>query len=857
MLKSFFRIIAFSLLLSACKTTVNTGSSTSEETKIYRAGTYRSAYTRRADLINTKLFLTPVWKKKEMNGRAEITLRQHFYPSDSIVLNAREMVIHSVSLLQNGSKKELKYDYDAKLLTVRLDRTYNSAENIVLSIEYTSYPEKAEQGGSNAIKSDKGLYFIDADSTDDGKPTELWSQGETESNSVWFPTIESPEQKTTSEIYLTIDSAFTTLSNGLLIDTKINPDGTKTDHWLNELPIAPYLVMIAAGNFAVVKDKWRNIDVNYYVDPPFAPYAKMVFGNTPEMIEYFSNLTGIPYAWQKYSQVVVHDYISGAMENATAVVHGTNMHQDVGSHLDESYEHYIAHELFHHWFGNLVTCRSWSNITLNEGFANYSEYLWYEHKYGKTYAESALIEDLNQYLGRSEKSDPPLIRYVYEDREDVYDVVSYNKGGSVLHMLRDYLGDSAFFKGMNVYLSTYKFGSAEVDQLRASFEKVCGEDLNWFFNQWYLSGGHPELAITYSWNELNKEQTIQINQLQDHSKYPIYRLPLKVDFYFNDSIVRKNIYTDRTEQTFNFPFSEKPKVVSVDANRTLVGRIKDNRTPEELSYLYDHSKHVADRLQAISAISYTEEINSTGSAMQVRALKDSSYLVRREALNYTMTVCKKDPARIQQAIIDIALNDADTKNRTNAISKLTSFYSKEISMPVLEKGLKEKSHHVVAASFFGIYALDTLRGREVAKQLEKDSSEYVLSALTLYYSENDSDDVLYIYENAMKRVDRWEKFSIADDLHEYLLNTKRFSNIRDGVKLLEKSALNSQINLYRTRIMKWLKEVNDQLNSTMDNAKLEKWSKHNNNASKESIKSSLSELSDQITTAVREIKIAD
>lgn len=252
----------------------------------------------------------------------------------------------------------------------------------------------------------------------------------------------------TQEIYLTVDTAFETLSNGLLLSTQINGDGTKTDYWKQSLPNAPYLTMVAAGDFAIIKDRWRNIEVNYYVDKPYEKYARLIFGNTPEMLEFFSKKLNMDYVWEKYSQIVVHDYVSGAMENTTAVVHGTNMLEDARELMDYNYEDYISHELFHHWFGNLVTCESWSNLTLNEGFANYSEYLWREYKYGRDDADYSNQGEQSAYLLYTAKNDPTLIRYDYEDREDMYDVVSYQKGGRVLHMLRKYVGDDAFYAAL-------------------------------------------------------------------------------------------------------------------------------------------------------------------------------------------------------------------------------------------------------------------------------------------------------------------------------------------------------------------------------------------------------------------------
>jgi aminopeptidase N len=251
-------------------------------------------------------------------------------------------------------------------------------------------------------------------------------------------------------------------------------------------PHAPYLFFIGAGDFAVVKDTWKGKEVSYYVDKEYAPVAKKIFGLTPEMMTYFSKITGVEYPWVKYGQMVAHDYVSGAMENTTATLHGDGAQQDARELVDgNNWEGTIAHELFHQWFGDYVTTESWSNLTLNESFANYSEYLWDEYKYGKDKADATHYSAMQGYLGSgSEKKD--LVRFYYGDKEDMFDAVSYNKGGRILHMLRNYVGDSAFFKSLNLYLTTNKYKSAEAHQLRLAFEEITGKDLNLFFNQWYL-----------------------------------------------------------------------------------------------------------------------------------------------------------------------------------------------------------------------------------------------------------------------------------------------------------------------------------------------------------------------------------
>ena len=247
---------------------------------------------------------------------------------------------------------------------------------------------------------------------------------------------------------------------------------------------------------------------------------------------------GVNYPWDKYSQIIVRDYVSGAMENTSAVIHGEFVYADERKYLDETHEDIIAHELFHHWFGDLVTCESWAQLPLNESFATYGEYLWLEHRYGKDEADDHLHQDLKSYLAESTSKQVDLIRFDYEAPGDMFDSHSYAKGGRILHLLRNYLGDDFFFAGLQHYLESYRNQAVEIHQLRMSFEQVSGEDLNWFFNQWFLSSGHPDLKIEH-W-EKDGKLSVKVLQLQDPNYSPIYKLPLAIDIYTANGKERKD-----------------------------------------------------------------------------------------------------------------------------------------------------------------------------------------------------------------------------------------------------------------------------------------------------------------------------
>jgi len=404
-------------------------------------------------------------------------------------------------------------------------------------------------------------------------------------------TIDKPNERCTQEVIVTVADKFETLSNGLKISSKVNGDGTRTDHWKMDMPHAPYLFALVVGEYAVIEDRWKDIDVDYYVEPKYEKDAKAIFPHTVEMLEFFSSKIGLDYPWPKYSQAVVRDYVSGAMENTTAVIFGEFMQDDARALVDNSFsEQIVAHELFHHWFGDYVTCESWSNLTMNEGFANYSEYLWLEHKHGRYAADYHRFTELQGYLQSiAYQGAHPLIHFSYKDKEDMFDAHSYNKGGLILHMLRSYVGDDLFFKALNLYLKDNAFEAVEAHDLRLAFEEVTGEDLNWFWNQWYFASGHPKLEVSKTISEGKVYLVVQ--QTQEGPKVPsIFQLPIEIDLIKPDGSKQSaSIWMDQRAQTFSFEVDFTPIAVVFDADDSLLAEIDYTPKAGEQEAVFYHT----------------------------------------------------------------------------------------------------------------------------------------------------------------------------------------------------------------------------------------------------------------------------
>jgi aminopeptidase N len=435
------------LLLIAFGFSTSQSSAQEEKSEPPALSSYQATPTKVNNLIHTKLNVRFDYQKRHLHGQEWITLKPHFYPTDSLRLDAKGMDIKRISLVGNEKHTPLKFTYDGLSIGVKLDRIYKNTEVYIVYVEYTAKPYEL-----NVKNDSRGLYFINPTGKEGDKPTQIWTQGEPENSSAWFPTIDKPNQKTTQEISITVPARYVTLSNGRLANKRINGDGTRTDTWKMELPHAPYLFMLAVGEFAIHKDNWHGKEVSYYVEPKFAPFAKEVFGHTPEAIDFFSKTLGVDYPWYKYAQVVVHDFVSGAMENTTASVFGEDIFGYSRNLTDQANRTGVVHELFHQWFGNYTTMESWSNLTLNESFADFGEIMWLEYKYGKDVADEHVYRGIKGYLENPDARTKSLVRFNYQDKNEVFDGVTYQKGGRILNMLRNYLGKEAFYKGLNLYL---------------------------------------------------------------------------------------------------------------------------------------------------------------------------------------------------------------------------------------------------------------------------------------------------------------------------------------------------------------------------------------------------------------------
>ncbi len=524
--------------------------------------------------------------------------------------------------------------------------------------------------------------------------------------------------------------------------------------------------------------------MNYYVEKSYEKVARKIFGLTPEMMKFFSEkVTGIEYPWVKYSQIVGRDYVSGAMENTTATLHQESAQQNARELVDgNNWESTVAHELFHQWFGDLVTAESWSNLTVNESFADYSQLLWLEYKYGADEAGFENFNEMNQYLSNGNEKSKDLVRFYYNDKEDMFDLVSYQKGGRILHMLRTFVGDDAFFKSLNKYLTTNKFGNGSAHKLRLAFEEVTGKDLNWFFNQWYFGSGHPKLEISYAYDAPTQTAKVFIKQTQAGDK--LFKLPMAVDVYTGSTKKRYTIWAENKADTFSFPVSSKPDLINVDAERATLMERKDDKTLAEYIHQYNYAGKYLDRRDALeSALKNIKD--PAGYGLLVKALSDPYFRIRLRAMTHLATT-KMDDATISK-IESIAKNDDHAVARAAAIDVLAKL-KKDSYKDFFAKATRDSSYSVAGAALEALGQIDGNQAFAIANTLQKDDNRgRLLSALTsviIKYGDESAYDFISGKFDAM--IVGQTKFRAVPSFADFLSKVTDMNKFKKGVDMIVK-----------------------------------------------------------------------
>lgn len=490
----------------------------------------------------------------------ETTIRFRPLKNDFRVAEFDAVGITFSSVTLQPSGKSLKFRASGGRITVTLDKPYRITDDVAIRFNHSSVPKK-------------GVYFVDKE-VEDGKEIhseQIWTQGEADEARHWFPSFDFPSDKATFEEFITANEGETVIGNGELIEETNNRDNTVTHHFRMNVPTPTYLVSFVIGKYSKVGDKYLNTPLGFYIYPGAEATARKAFGNTKEMMRVYESLTGVDFQFNKYDQTVVAGFTFGGMENITATTMADTEIFAVNNPLFEAgVGDLVSHELAHSWFGNLVTCRNWAELWLNEGFATFMEAAYREKMFGRHNYLIKIKRDAQTFIidDSVNKKRNALFNQNAGDVAELFDrpATIYNKGGAVLHTLREEVGDAAFWKAINIYLTRHKFGNVESTDLKAAMEETSGRDLKWFFHQWVYMAGYPKLEVRPVWNEASKTLTLTVTQAQkaDAITPAVFRLPLDIEFAIGaEKHVEKMNVTKRTE-AFEFKMSARPSEVNID-----------------------------------------------------------------------------------------------------------------------------------------------------------------------------------------------------------------------------------------------------------------------------------------------------
>ena len=745
------------------------------------------------DLLHTKLHVSFNYEKQWVLGSAHLFIKPFASPVRFISLDARGFELKKVACIIQKDTIQKEFTYDGKKLRIDLAKELRVTDTIQIWIDYISKPNELKSEGGEAITDSRGLYFINPSGIDPNKPRQIWTQGETEYNSCWFPTIDLPHEKHTQDIYLTVDSADVSLSNGLLKGSYPKPNGKRLDHWQQLKPHAPYLTMIAVGNFVVTKDTWRGKEVSYYLEPAYAPYARLIFGKTPLMLDVFSQITGVPYPWDKFSQVVCRDFVSGAMENTSAVLHYENVQHNAREHLDNPHEDIIAHELFHHWFGDLVTSKTWSQLPLNESFATYGEYLYHEKVYGKTFADKIFDKNIQAYLRSSHKFNVSPVRHFYANADDMFDVVSYQKGSWILHYLRSYVGDTAFFKGMNFYLSKNAFKSTDIDHLRHAMEEASGRDLHLFFKQWWEGIGHPVLLAQLQYDAADKSWNVLVQQQQD-SMFGLFNIETHLSYLLEEpdgrglSLQTIPISIQQKKEIIKLPLprinENAPRIASfwLDTYGNLPGELVEVKLPHASLLQLKTAPNYRAKILAIDALSYLNyEEHKQVLIDAVKYCLNSSEPIYQQAGMSLFGFYDSLYYSVEKEVIALAKQASEAYIREDASYWVANKSAWTMAEPIVLAGLKDSSFAVVGTCLQALFEANPDEGLLACAALEKLQSAPLQKRIAWIYASVGSGRNAY-FKSVLGRFG-FNRNSMLSAYGKYLGN-QEFVELQEGLEIL-------------------------------------------------------------------------
>jgi aminopeptidase N len=593
--------------------------------------------------------LTLDFDHKSVRGRAVLDFERVAPDTSSLELDATSFELDSVRVDDGGGLKPASFSYDGEVIKVE-----SLPARGQLRIDYSATPKR-------------GLYFLAPDEHVKERPLQAWTQCQDEDARHFVPCVDKPHIKMTSELSATVPAGFQVLSNGEPTSADTRGKTSWTYRFKLDSPHPSYLLTLVVGHFDVVRDRpaelaERQVPIQYLVPVGQAHDAARSLGETPRMLEFFSQRFGVEFPWQRYSQVVVHDFIFGGMENTTATTLYEHVMLDERAALDISSCDLVAHELAHQWFGDYVTCRDWSHAWLNEGFATFCEHLEREHRLGRDEYDYGVAGDVDTYLaeagGRYQR---PIVCRDYAEPIDLFDRHLYEKGGLVLHMLRRELTDAVFFQGVERYLKRHAFGIVETGDLMRALEEVSGRSLERFFDQWVYRPGHPELSVKVSYDD--GLLSVACKQTQKTGETAIFSLPLEIEVLHADgSRTRHQKLVSEAQDMLTVRLEGRPRYVAFDPEQRVIGKLSLEAPSDMLREQLAHGSNALLRWAAADALSkkhapatvkaLAKSLHNEGEAWMVRveAARALSKLRSTDALEALLPTATTSHPKVRRAV---------------------------------------------------------------------------------------------------------------------------------------------------------------------------------------------------------------
>ena len=561
----------------------------------------RYAPDRPVDIQHVDIAVALDFDRKQVRGDVTHRFKALFDEVRIVTLDAAELHIEQVSLADGGAP--LDWWSEGEKLRIQLDRAYTYGEELGVRVTYWAQPRT-------------GLVFVAPDAGNPDLPVQAWTQGETEYHHFWFPCHDFPNDRASTTLAATVPASFFALSNGKLEEARDNGDGTKTYRWRQDIPFPAYLITLVAGEFVEIKDHWREIPVNYYVRAGREDDARRMLGRTPAMMEFFTEHFGVDFPYVKYAQIVPELFL-GAMENVSATTHSYRLLPDKRASLDYKPDSVVAHELVHQWFGDLLAVRDWSHTWLKESFATYFEAVWMGEEEGEDQLRIEMRDNLDAYLAADKRGRRPIVYNVYrKNGNELFDRHNYQKGSRVLHMLRQVVGDAAFWRGMQRYAQRNQGREVITADFERAHEEASGRSLAQFFEQWVYKAGHPEFKVSYSWDDEHKLAKVSVRQTQTVNEQTLlFVTPLDLAFFVPERDDEKpdastefmrpqviRVQIEEAEQTFYIPLARRPFGVRFDYGGWLIKTLEFELPAEMQRFLLQRDPDINGRIEAAEAL---------------------------------------------------------------------------------------------------------------------------------------------------------------------------------------------------------------------------------------------------------------